>query len=75
MPFVFEQPNSPKIGYYVPGTDIKIVSDKFLIDMGYLRLVLWSWHITDEVLEYLKDIGYSGEVWAPLPTFSLKTKI
>lgn len=75
MPFVFEQPNSPKVGYYVPGTDIEIVSDEYLVDTGYQHLVLWSWHIFDEVLEYLKDLGFKGEVWTPLPRFSLKMKI
>ena len=75
MPFVFEQPNSPKVGYYVPGTDIEIVSDDLLVDMNWHRLVLWSWHISDEVLEYLKVLGYTGEVWTPLPEFILKTKI
>jgi SAM-dependent methyltransferase len=75
MPFVFEQPNSPKVGYYVPGTDIEIISDKLLIDKGYHQMVLWSWHISDEVLEYLKDLGFKGEVWTPLPKFSFKTGI
>jgi SAM-dependent methyltransferase len=75
MPFVFEQPNSPKVGYYVPGTDIEIVSDTLLLEMGYRRLVLWSWHISDEVLKYLKNLGFKGEVWTPLPEFSLKSKL
>ena len=75
MPFVFEQPNSPKVGFYVPGTDIEIVSDDLLIEMNWHRLVLWSWHISDEVLEYLKVLGYTGDIWTPLPEFNLKAKI
>lgn len=71
MPVLFEQPLSPKIGFYVPGTDIQIISDDEIALRKYTRLILWAWHIPDEVIEYLKVIGFKGQVWAPLPTFSL----
>lgn len=68
---VYEHPNSPKIGFCVPGTNIPIVSDEFLINDRGMNLILWSWHIAYEILPYLKDIGFRGDVWAPLPEFRL----
>ena len=67
MPKIFEQQNSPKVGYYVPSTDIKITSDSELISNAGGRLIVWSWHIIEEICEYLVKIGYKGEVWVPLP--------
>lgn len=68
---VYEHPNSPKIGFCVPGTNIPIVSDELLIEDRTKNLILWSWHIAYELLPYLKDIGFRGDVWAPLPEFKL----
>jgi hypothetical protein len=75
MPYIFEQPKSPKIGFYVPGTTIQILSDNDLIESGIERLVLWSWHISDEVLDYLRLLGFKGDVWTPLPKFGLNSKL
>jgi hypothetical protein len=69
MPFVYEQPNSPKIGFYVPGTNIEIVSDACFPDSSGEIILLWSWHIADEIIEYLKSLGIHGEIWTPLPVF------
>ncbi len=70
MPYVFEQPNSPKIGHYVPGTRIEIVSDADLVKSAHSRVVLWSWHIAEEVSKYLRALGFNGQIWVPLPEFS-----
>ena len=42
MPFIYEQPSSPKIGFYVPGTDIEIVSDEFFPKTSQQPIVIWS---------------------------------
>ena len=75
MPFVFEQPKSPKIGHYVPGTTIQIKSDAELMDLRPERIVVWAWHIIEEVTQYLENRGYKGEVWIPLPEFKLYRKL
>ena len=67
MPKIFEQPTSPKVGFYVPCTSIQIASDDDLIASGSKKLIVWSWHIIDEICEYLEAIGYEGEIWVPLP--------
>lgn len=69
MPVVFEKPNSPKINNFVPGTKIKILSDNELLQVNPKVLIVWSWHIIDEIVEYLNILGYQGEIWVPLPEF------
>jgi hypothetical protein len=68
---VFEHPKSPKIGFCVPGTTIPILSDLELPQKSTGNLILWSWHIAYEILPYLKEIGYRGNIWVPLPKFQL----
>jgi hypothetical protein len=69
MPVIFEKPNSPKINNFVPGTKIKILSDNELLQVNPKALIVWSWHIIDEIVEYLNILGYQGEIWVPLPEF------
>jgi SAM-dependent methyltransferase len=71
MPKVFEQPKSPKVGNYVPGTKIEIQSDDDLLELNPDVLIIWSWHIVDEIVKYLDSLGYRGEIWVPLPEFRL----
>jgi hypothetical protein len=71
MPMVFEQPKSPKVGNYVPGTRIEIQSDDILLDEKPEVLIVWSWHIVDEIVGYLDSLGFRGEIWVPLPEFRL----
>jgi len=71
MSSVYEHPNSPKIGFCVPGTQIPIVSDVQLSSEKNQNMILWSWHIAYELVPYLKEIGYKGNIWSPLPEFKL----
>jgi hypothetical protein len=69
MPAIFEKPNSPKINNFVPGSKIKILSDNELLKVNPKKMIVWSWHIIDEIVEYLDKLGYQGEIWVPLPEF------
>ena len=69
MPRVFEKPTSPKVGHFVPSTRIEIVSDEYLAEAPEENLIIWAWHIADEILPYLETVGFKGTVWQPLPTF------
>ena len=71
MPVLFEQPNSPKVGFYVPNTRIEILNDTDLMNLKPDRIIVWAWHIIEEVCQYLLEIGFKGEVWVPLPRFEL----
>jgi hypothetical protein len=71
QPYVFEKPGSMKLGYYVPGTRIEIISDEHWIN-GTIQpdnLIIWAWHIYGEVASYLRLNGYRGRLFSPLPIF------
>jgi SAM-dependent methyltransferase len=61
---VYEKPGSLKIGHYVPGTRIPILSDEELFAQTDRSgpLVNLAWHIPGEIRTYLTDHGYSGRV-------------
>lgn len=61
---VHERPGSMKLGHYVPGTRIPIVSDDELFalpDQNQPVLNL-AWHISHEIRSYLSSNGYRGPV-------------
>lgn len=68
-PVVYEKPGSLKIGHYVPGTRIPIVSDDRWIagDDVPEALIVWGWHIASEIAIYLRERGYQGRIFTPLP--------
>ena len=72
MPKVFEQNFSPKVGNYVPGTDIYIDKDENLTGDN---LIIWSWHVVEEIISYLKKIEFKGSIWKPLPRFEKVVEI
>ncbi len=61
---VSEKPGSMKIGHYLPGTRIPIVSDDEFQSLDEQPAVLLNlaWHISSEIRGYLTSRGYRGEV-------------
>ncbi|MDE1462270.1 class I SAM-dependent methyltransferase [Spartinivicinus poritis] len=61
---VYEKPGSMKIGTYLPGTRIPILSDNELFDRleSSTPVLNLAWHISAEIREYLLEHGYSGQV-------------
>jgi SAM-dependent methyltransferase len=60
---VYEKPGSLKIGYYVPGTRIPIVSDDEMGDISIKNgLLNNAWHISTEIGTYLRKLGFNGEI-------------
>lgn len=60
---VYEKPGSLKIGYYVPGTRIPIVSDDEMGDISIkTELLNNAWHISTEIETYLRKLGFNGEI-------------
>lgn len=56
---VYEKPGSMKIGHYVPGTRIPIVSDDELKNYNKNRVILnMAWHINKEIKNYLAEFGF-----------------
>ncbi len=59
----YEKPGSLKIGHYVPGTRIKIVSEKLLNKIKSKKILInFAWHIKKEIKIYLKKKGYNFKI-------------
>ena len=61
---VYEKPGSLKIGNYLPGTRIPILSDHdlFALPDQDAPLLNLAWHIPKEIRSYLVGNGYKGPV-------------
>ena len=64
---VCEIEGSHKIGNYLPGTNIPIVSERNLYKEKPKFVVLFSWHIAKELIANLKKRGFKGKYIIPLP--------
>jgi SAM-dependent methyltransferase len=59
---VFEKPGSGKIGHYVPGTRIPIMSDDDFHPSPETVLLNLAWHISNEIKSYMRGRGYEGRI-------------
>ncbi len=59
----YEKPSSAKVGHYVPGSRIPILSDDALSfeTIGDGPLLNLAWHISSEIRTYMRGRGYQGE--------------
>jgi hypothetical protein len=57
---VYEKPLSSKIGHYIPGTHIPILSDEQFVDAPVLLNL--AWHISNEIKNYMFNKGYKNEI-------------
>ena len=64
---VLEIDGSHKIGKYIPGKKIPILSEKKLYIDQPDYVILFSWHIANELKQNLKKRGYKGKFIVPLP--------
>ena len=64
---VLEINGSYKIGNYIPGTKIPILNENILKKKQPHYLILFSWHIKDELKKNLKKKGFKGKFIIPLP--------
>jgi SAM-dependent methyltransferase len=61
---VYEKPGSMKIGHYIPGTRIPILSDQdfALRPNPNAPLLNLAWHIPTEIHDYMRVQGYRGPI-------------
>ena len=64
---VCEVDGSYKIGNYMPGTNIPIISEKNLYQDKPEYAMILSWHISKELILNLKRKGFKGKFIIPLP--------
>ena len=59
---IYEKPGSSKIGHYVPGTRIPILSDNEFAVENNAPLLNLAWHISKEINAYMRASGYQGTI-------------
>ena len=64
---VLEIDGSYKIGNYIPGTKIPILNENILKQKKPNYLLLFSWHIKDELKKNLRKKGFKGKFIIHLP--------
>ena len=64
---IVEIKGSHKIGKYMPGTRIPVLDESILYSEQPEYALLLSWHIADELIPKLKQLGFKGKFIIPLP--------
>ena len=64
---ICEVNNSYKVGHYMPGTNIPVVSEKIIFKKKPDYLLMLSWHIAKDLIKIFKKKGYKGKFINPLP--------
>jgi len=64
---VVEVPGSDKIGRDIPGTKIPVLDEGKLIEDQPPYALLLSWHIADDIIPKIRQMGYKGHFILPLP--------
>jgi len=60
---VFERQLSPKLNFFVPGSDIKIISDDLLGSISpSIPIINNAWHISSEIRSYIRTLGLTNTV-------------
>ena len=67
LKYILEIEGSYKIGKYMPGTNIPIISEKYLKKLKPDYLLILSWHISKQLIKKLKKKGFKGKFIIPLP--------
>ena len=64
---VCEVPVSDKIGTMIPGTSIPVVDEGCLLTEQPSFALLLAWHLADDIIPKLRQLGYRGTFIIPLP--------
>ncbi len=61
---IYEKNNSLKVNHFAPGTDIKIIKEKFFLkDKKKGVIINFAWHISNEIRLYLKNkLNFNGKI-------------
>jgi SAM-dependent methyltransferase len=59
VPYIGET-NKKKIGFFFPGTDIKILSENNILKKNPNFLIIFNWHLTDRIIKTLKSKKYKN---------------
>lgn len=70
LPYTGELEGSLKLGMYLPGSHIPVVSNKKLLDDKPDNIILLAWHYGKEIAARLHREGVRSTLWTPLPRLS-----
>jgi len=71
IPYVAELPNGLKVGKFIPGTHIPVVSNEILFKEQPEYVVLLAWHYSDYMIKDLRARGLKSKFIVPLPEFRI----
>lgn len=69
MRWTGEIEGSLKIGKYLPGSHIPVVSNSRIVEEQPEYVVLLAWHYAEEIAKRLRSEGVRSTLFAPLPQF------
>ena len=65
--YIVEQPGSLKLNKFVPGTRIPVLSNECLEINQPEYMLIFAWHLKDDILKHLRGRGLKGKCIIPLP--------
>ena len=68
MSCILEVSKSNKLNKYIPGTRIPVVNEDLYLKKNPDYLILFSWHIKDDLIKIFKNKGFKGKFILPLPS-------
>ncbi|MFA6050265.1 MAG: class I SAM-dependent methyltransferase [Candidatus Paceibacterota bacterium] len=71
MPYIGEIPTGLKIGRYMPGVHIPVVSNEILFKEQPDYIVILAWHYSDYIIKDFRDRGIKSKFVVPLPEFRI----
>lgn len=67
LDYLGEKSDSPKIGLFTPGTHIPVADEKRIFEEQPEYVLVLSWHIGEELMKKVRQLGYRGKFIIPLP--------
>ncbi len=71
LPYIAQLPESEKVGKYLPGTHIPVVSNEIILKEQPDYVVILAWHYGDYIMEQWRKKGFKGKFVLPLPEFRI----
>ena len=68
IPYIAEQPHSPKLGLYLPGKHIPVISNEILYREQPDYVLLLAWHYAEPIMALLRQGGLRSKFIVPLPS-------
>lgn len=71
LPYIGELPNSLKLGKYLPGKHIPIVSNRRLFEEQPDYVLVLAWHYTEAIVKRVREEGLKSKLVVALPEFAV----